>query len=237
MANKNLSEHARRNLGTKAKLRNEATTKGQPKRASSNASSCAPKKTTQNSQNASSVYQAMNTLSGGPEAEVAEPQAPAGVAGPVALVAVVGSPTGDESIAMVNSPDVGSQNKAEAESPGDSVAAGEPPAEAKRPAKAKPALKATPAKKPTKRGATPAKPGKLSALEAAAQVLRGAKQTMNCVELIAAMDHLELWSSPGGLTPSATLHAAISKEIATKGNASRFRKVGRGQFAGNTSGA
>ena len=39
------------------------------------------------------------------------------------------------------------------------------------------------------------------------------------------------WQSAGGKTPANTLHAAIAKEIRTKGKASRFRKVGRGQFA------
>ena len=36
-----------------------------------------------------------------------------------------------------------------------------------------------------------------------------------------------------GKTPAATLYAALTREATTKGAASRFRKVGRGQFAGN----
>ena len=39
-----------------------------------------------------------------------------------------------------------------------------------------------------------------------------------------------LWSSPNGKTPEATLYAAILREIGTKGDAARFRKVERGQF-------
>jgi hypothetical protein len=39
------------------------------------------------------------------------------------------------------------------------------------------------------------------------------------------------WSSPGGQTPHATLYSAIAQEIATKAQASRFRKAGPGQFA------
>ena len=39
------------------------------------------------------------------------------------------------------------------------------------------------------------------------------------------------WTSPGGKTPSATLYSALLREIDTKGNASRFVKVGKGQFA------
>ncbi len=70
-----------------------------------------------------------------------------------------------------------------------------------------------------------------SALNAAAEVLADADTPMTAPQLVAAMAERKLWTSPGGKTPGATLHAAISKEIATKGTASRFRKVGRGLFA------
>ncbi len=36
--------------------------------------------------------------------------------------------------------------------------------------------------------------------------------------------------APGGKTPEATLYAAITREIATKGKESRFRKTGPGYF-------
>jgi hypothetical protein len=38
------------------------------------------------------------------------------------------------------------------------------------------------------------------------------------------------WKSPGGKTPWATLYSALAREIAVKGDASRFRKTDRGKF-------
>ncbi|MBX3316160.1 MAG: winged helix-turn-helix domain-containing protein [Phycisphaeraceae bacterium] len=85
--------------------------------------------------------------------------------------------------------------------------------------------------------ATPDK--RLSALDAAAQVLAGlsgkvAADGLSAADLIERMATAKLWTSPGGKTPSATLSAAMAREIATKGTASRFRKVGPGRFAINT---
>lgn len=71
---------------------------------------------------------------------------------------------------------------------------------------------------------------KMSALDAAAQVLRGAGGSMNCKGLIEAMATQELWKSPGGKTPEATLYAAILREITVKGAGARFKKADRGQF-------
>src|SRR5438552_17130 len=73
---------------------------------------------------------------------------------------------------------------------------------------------------------------RLSALTAAAQVLRKARRPMNCRELIDTMAAKRLWTSPQGKTPHATLHAAISREIGTKGAEARFRKAAadRGKF-------
>jgi hypothetical protein len=68
-------------------------------------------------------------------------------------------------------------------------------------------------------------------LDAAAQVLAAAGQPMRAKEMITAMAEQGLWSSPNGKTPEATLYAAILREIGTKGDAARFRKVERGQFA------
>ncbi len=87
--------------------------------------------------------------------------------------------------------------------------------------------KKTRARKP----AAEPKPKRVSALDAAAQVLADAGQPMRAKEMIDAMAERGLWSSPGGKTPEATLYAAIIREIATKGDAARFRKVERGQFA------
>ena len=72
---------------------------------------------------------------------------------------------------------------------------------------------------------------KVGALDAAAQVLAGSKEPMNCKALIEAMAKKGLWTSPGGKTPHATLYSAIIREIALKGRESRFVKKDRGQFA------
>ena len=77
----------------------------------------------------------------------------------------------------------------------------------------------------------PAKPKRVSALDAAVQVLQQAGKPMTTPELVAAMKEQKLWVSPNGKTPHATLHAAISTEIKKKGTASRFRKAERGHFA------
>lgn len=73
-------------------------------------------------------------------------------------------------------------------------------------------------------------PTRLSALDAAAEVLRKAGKPMRCTEMIAAMAEQGLWTSPAGKTPQATLYAAILRETQTKGKAARFTKVDRGQF-------
>ena len=72
---------------------------------------------------------------------------------------------------------------------------------------------------------------KLSALDAAALVLREAGQPLSCPELIAQMAAKGYWSSPKGLTPAATLYAAIAREAKRKGAASRFVQTGPGRFA------
>ena len=71
---------------------------------------------------------------------------------------------------------------------------------------------------------------RVSALDAAAAVLRKAGKPMGCKEMITAMAEQGLWTSPKGKTPSATLYAAIQREVATKGREARFKKVERGQF-------
>jgi hypothetical protein len=72
---------------------------------------------------------------------------------------------------------------------------------------------------------------KLSALDAAAKVLAESGQPMSCKEMIEAMAQKGYWSSPGGKTPASTLYSGITKEIATKGKESRFKKTDRGRFA------
>ena len=80
---------------------------------------------------------------------------------------------------------------------------------------------------------TDAKPKRMSALDAAAQVLAKAKEPLGAKALIEAMAQQGLWSSPGGQTPHSTLYAAMIREIATKGTQARFKKVDRGQFTAN----
>lgn len=72
---------------------------------------------------------------------------------------------------------------------------------------------------------------RVSGLDAAAKVLADSDKPMRCKEIVEAMQRTGLWSSPGGKTPAATINAAMIREIATKGDTSRFKKVERGLFA------
>ena len=96
------------------------------------------------------------------------------------------------------------------------------------------AEKATGGKAPkTAKAPKPAKekkPKRVSALDAAAQVIAGAKVPMRAKEMIAEMEAKSLWKSPGGKTPEATLYAAIIREIAAKGDKARFKKHDKGVF-------
>ena len=74
------------------------------------------------------------------------------------------------------------------------------------------------------------KPKRVSALDAAAQVIASAKAPMRAKEMIAEMEAKGLWKSPGGKTPEATLYAAIIREIAAKGEKARFKKHDKGVF-------
>ena len=92
------------------------------------------------------------------------------------------------------------------------------------------------AKKKAKKRAAKTKKGKegkrRTALDAAARVLAESGQAMSCGALIAAMATKGYWTSPAGKTPSATLYAAMAREIKVKGAEARFRKSERGKFAG-----
>ena len=81
-----------------------------------------------------------------------------------------------------------------------------------------------------KKSKAPRGNGKLSGLDAAAQILRKAKEPMGCKDMVEQAIGKGLWS-PGGKTPHATLYAAIIREIAKKGKKARFQKVDRGRFA------
>ena len=56
----------------------------------------------------------------------------------------------------------------------------------------------------------PAKEKKLSAIDAAAQVLAASKEPMNAKEMIEAMASKGLWTSPSGQTPWATLYTVVT---------------------------
>ncbi len=86
----------------------------------------------------------------------------------------------------------------------------------------------------TKRTFKEPKPKKLSALDAAAQVLAAATEPLNCQQLIEAMTTQGLWTSPGGKTPHATLYSAMVREINVKGKEARFTKTERGHFTSTT---
>src|SRR5262245_47189079 len=74
------------------------------------------------------------------------------------------------------------------------------------------------------------KPKRVSALDAAATILKKAGKPMRSGEMITAMAEQKLWTSPGGKTPHATLYAAILREIGAKGKDARFKKTDRGLF-------
>ena len=106
-----------------------------------------------------------------------------------------------------------------------SAAKAKPATKGKAPKEPKAPKAAKPAKAPK-----PAKPRRVSALDAAAQVLREAGAPLRAVDLIDQMQKRGLWQSPGGKTPSATLYAAMTREITTKAGASRFKKGDKGLF-------
>lgn len=96
--------------------------------------------------------------------------------------------------------------------------------------KEKVAIAALGTKAPAAKATKVDKPKRTSALDAAATVLKKAAKPMRSQELIDAMATQDLWKSPGGKTPHATLYAAILREITAKGKAARFKKIDRGQF-------
>ncbi|MHB9071872.1 MAG: winged helix-turn-helix domain-containing protein [Sedimentisphaerales bacterium] len=71
---------------------------------------------------------------------------------------------------------------------------------------------------------------KRGGLNAVVRVLQEAGQSLNCRTIVERMLQQEYWQT-NGKTPQATINAAIAREIKTKGDNSRFRKVQRGLFA------
>ena len=102
--------------------------------------------------------------------------------------------------------------------------------------KAAPVLEAPPAtvehaKTQAPKAKAEPKQKKVSALDAAAKVLVEQGKPMNCQEMIDEMSRKKYWTSAKGLTPHATLYAAIAREIKVKGKDARFQKAERGKFA------
>lgn len=88
----------------------------------------------------------------------------------------------------------------------------------------------TSAPKPATKTTAKLKPKRLSALDAAAQVLQAlpakeARLGLSASELIDRMAAAGLWTSPGGKTPAATLYAAMIRESTSKGDATRFVRL------------
>ena len=77
--------------------------------------------------------------------------------------------------------------------------------------------------------AAEAKP-KLSLVKAAIAVLGETEEAMGANELVEAAKAKGLWTPGEGKTPSQTLYSAISREIKTKGERSRFVTAGKGKF-------
>ena len=87
--------------------------------------------------------------------------------------------------------------------------------------------------KPKAKADTKAKPSdtqaKKGCLAAAVEVLKDAKEAMSAKAIVTVAIERGLWTT-SGKTPEATLYAAIIREIAKKGDGSRFRKAARGRF-------
>jgi hypothetical protein len=93
---------------------------------------------------------------------------------------------------------------------------------------------AEPKKRSTKRTAKgEKKPKAMSGLDAAAKVLEDAGEPMGVKQIVETAEAKGYWKSPGGKTPHATVYSAILREIAKKGDESRFKKTERGKFAAN----
>ena len=82
---------------------------------------------------------------------------------------------------------------------------------------------------PKKKSPRKKRDGKMSGLDAAAKVLTDAGEPLNAKTMVDRAIEQGLWTT-NGKTPAATIYAAIIREIAQKGDASRFAKAERGKF-------
>ena len=72
---------------------------------------------------------------------------------------------------------------------------------------------------------------KTSLLDAAAQVLDAGRRPMSCPEIVETAIELNFWTPGSGKTPANTLYSSITREIAKRGDASRFQRSDeRGKF-------
>ena len=80
-----------------------------------------------------------------------------------------------------------------------------------------------------KAASQPAPPKSL--LDAAAEILGWKLRPMSCREIVEAAIEQNFWTPGSGRTPSNTLYSSIIREIAKRGDASRFRRSEeRGKF-------
>ncbi len=74
----------------------------------------------------------------------------------------------------------------------------------------------------------------MSLIDAAAHILaQDNQEPLRCKDIVEQAIKMKLWQPGKGLTPANTLHAAITREIKTKGKDSRFAKAERGQYTAN----
>lgn len=83
-----------------------------------------------------------------------------------------------------------------------------------------------------KAASAPAKAKGKSLLAAAIEVLKASDEPLNCRQMVAAAKERGLWTPGAGKTPEQTLYSSIRREIAAKGDASRFAvSPSKGHFA------
>ncbi len=73
-------------------------------------------------------------------------------------------------------------------------------------------------------------PKSMSLLDAAAYVLKSAKQPLSTREIVELVIAQRLWIANGS-TPWATLNVALNRDMQTNGSKSRFVKAERGKYA------
>ena len=71
--------------------------------------------------------------------------------------------------------------------------------------------------------------GKSSQLDAAVDILKEAAEPLTCKEIVRRMFERKAWETTGR-TPGATLSASMQREIAKRGEDSRFRRAERGLY-------